>query len=544
MEIDITLPQQAYAIFESLNYAPCNAIGEFIDNSIQSYMNHREALRKLDKKCKLKIEINLTQDKLEIIDNATGIDKDSLRSGLKPATKPKISEGLSEFGMGLKTASFWISRNWSITTKHFKSNEEFVAVFDNRKIYTEGIEKISIASNAMKNKEHYTKLVLRDLVIDGTSEKLLEELRENLSSMYRHYLRDKEIEIIFNRKKLSFKKYETLRGKKEYGDNKEIEWVKDIDFILSSGKRVHGKAGLLAIGKPTQAGFTYLRRNRVIEGLVMGKKIIGILGTANTKRSQRVFAELNLDDFRVSHTKDKILFGNEIYEFEEKLKEALNDGDIKLTTQAEKFSYGEKTNGPPIPKKNESIVGKLSATLKSPKKNILEINISDFDEGTMRISGNINNFSGVMKEAYEDMYKIENMFRVLIKAIEKKEKVTFLDEDIYEDTEDKKIIRDINNNVEWLKGKEASEGTVSIRGKHDIYYTNFNVIKKVVELNYDKYFKSFFSNKDITLGTLEQLYSYRNNIAHNSHLNQNERNYISSTLEMFIRQLNGKISFA
>lgn len=49
MEIDITLPQKAYAVFESLNYTPWNAIGEFIDNSIQSYLDNKKKIRESEK---------------------------------------------------------------------------------------------------------------------------------------------------------------------------------------------------------------------------------------------------------------------------------------------------------------------------------------------------------------------------------------------------------------------------------------------------------------------------------------------------------------
>lgn len=73
------------------------------------------------------------------------------------------------------------------------------------------------------DKKHYTKLILSDIVIDGLNEEVIEDLKRNLASMYRHYLRTNEIEIYFNGEKLSFKNYGILRGKKVYGDNKEID---------------------------------------------------------------------------------------------------------------------------------------------------------------------------------------------------------------------------------------------------------------------------------------------------------------------------------
>lgn len=537
MDIDITLPQQAYAIFESLNYTPWNALGEFIDNSIQSYLNNQKSLKKLNKKYKLRIDVNVERNKIIVKDNAAGIDKEELKSGLKPATKPKISEGLSEFGMGMKTASFWLSRKWSIITKHFNSSEKYEVVFDNVKIYTEGIRKIAVYPTKVNTKDHYTTLVLEEITIDGEDKRALQEIKENLASMYRLYLRKKDIELYFNGDKLSFEPYIPLKGKKMYGDNKEVIWLKELDFTLSSGKRIVGTAGLLATGKPLLAGFTYLRRNRVIEGIDEGKKVVEIFGTGNTKRSQRVFGEIHLDSFRVAHTKDKILFGNEIYEFKEKLKKALIDGDLNLLYQAENFAYRDKSNdnyeaGTPL---------RISEKIKKAiSKNSLELNL-DFKDKKIAIKGNIGKFSSEMKESYSDMYKIENLIRLLIQKVEKENKTSFLDENKYPDIGDKKIIRGINSKIEWLKDRETEEGLVSIRGEHDLYYTNFDALKTIIEINYDKFFKKYFAHKSITIGMLEHLYRYRNNIAHNCYLDDKERADINSALTTFLKQLNGKM---
>lgn len=541
MEIDITLPQQAYAVFESLNYNAWNAIGEFIDNSIQSHINYKNKLKKIDKKYKLRIDIKFNFDKLEISDNASGIDEDRLKKGLRPATKPDISDGLSEFGMGMKTAAFWICRKWKIISKYFDSKKEFTVEFDNVKIYTEDIRKIIAYPREMNNKDHYTKIILEKLdPIDTENEKMVKDIKSNLTSMYRHYIRNDEIEIYFNGEKLSFKKYDVWVGEKVYGDNKEIEWKKDIDFVLSSGKRITGFAGLFAKGNPVSAGFTYLRRNRVIQGLTEGVKVKDVLGTANLKKSQRVFAELNLDAFPVSHTKDKILFGTEIYDFWARLRMALDDGDIKLLYQAERAKYSKKKEEEEIEEAKEE-VEEVTEEISKPPINPLEVNLPDFEDAAIEVSGNINKFAGEMKEAYENMYKIENLIRMLIKNVEISQGISFLDEDSYDDPDEKTIIRQINNRINGIKHYEEENGLLLIRGKHDLYYTGFNALKDIIDLNFDTYFSGFFVMKKHIIEDLERLYSYRNNIAHNSYLSEDERKFIQLTLQKIIKQLSGKI---
>ena len=543
MEIDITLPQQAYAVFESLNYNAWNAIGEFIDNSIQSHFNCKKSLKKIDANYKLRIDVNLSADKLEISDNAAGIDEGELKKGLKPATKPDFSGGLSEFGMGMKTAAFWICRKWKIVTKHFESKREFTVEFDNVEIYTKDVRKIIAYPTEVNNNEHYTKIILEKLdPIDTTNEKMTEDIKNNLASMYRHYIRNDKIDIYFNNQKLSFKKYDTWKGKKVYGDNKEIKWKKDIDFVLSSGKRITGFAGLLAKGSPVNAGFAYLRRNRVIQGLIEGIKIKDVLGTANLKKSQRVFAELNLDDFPVSHTKDKILFGTEIYDFWARLRMALDNGDIRLLYQAERAKYSKKKEEEETPETEEE-VEETSNTTSITSTNLLEVNLPDFEDAAIEVSGNINKFAGEMKQAYENMYKIENLLRMLIKSIENSQEISFLDEKDYEDDE-KIIIGRINNRIKGIKEYEEEHGLVLIRGKHDLYYVGFNALKDIIDFNFDTYFSQFFVMKRHVLEDLERLHSYRNNIAHNSYLGEDERKFIELTLGKIIQQLSGKIDLA
>lgn len=539
MEIDITLPQQAYAVFESIKYTEYNAIGEFIDNSIQSYLNNEEKLKKLNKDFKLRINLILSPDKLEIYDNASGIDEDRLKKGLKPATKPDISGGLSEFGMGMKTAAFWICRKWSLITKHFNSNTEFRVDFDNVEIYTKGVERVKVYPTEIKNQDHYTKLILEKIIFDGADKRKVEELKENLSSMYRCYLRENKIEIYLNGTKLEFPKSEFLKAKKVYGDEKEVEWKKEIDFKLTSGKRVTGFAGLLKTGKPTESGFAYIRKKRVIDGLVEGIKIVDIQSTANTQLSRRLFAEIHLDDFRVSHTKDAILFGNEEFEFQAKLKETLDEEPLRLLYQGRRFKVKDQPQTSSLDEGETLQENVLEAPSESKE---LEIKMN-FQDTEVDIKGDLNKIAEEMKEAYGNMYKIENIIRTLVKYVEDKKNVSFLDENHYSETESKKEIRKIKGKIDWLKNEEIKEGTISIRGNNDLFYTTFDVLKTIIEFNYDEYFSDFFIRKNDVISVLEKLYSYRNNIAHHSYLSKEEINYIEWALNVFFfRQLAGKMS--
>ena len=53
---------------------------------------------------------------------------------------------------------------------------------------------------------------------------------------------------------------------------------------------------------------------------------------------------------------------------------------------------------------------------------------------------------------------------------------------------------------------------------------------------------TFFVKREHVVEMLEKLYAYRNNIAHNSYLNEEERNHIEIALNFFSKQLSKKIN--
>src|SRR3990172_2859396 len=99
------------SVLRHLNYKPWYALAEFVDNSIQSFLDYQEELKLIegpDYRLKVTIDINLKDDgQITIRDNAAGIHyKDYVRA-FRPAAIPLDQEGLCEFGMGMKSASCW-----------------------------------------------------------------------------------------------------------------------------------------------------------------------------------------------------------------------------------------------------------------------------------------------------------------------------------------------------------------------------------------------------------------------------------------------------
>jgi hypothetical protein len=107
-----------YAAFARLNYKPWFALAEFVDNSIQSAQSNINTLRKVhDQSYKLKVRISISDQSIEVTDNAAGIASNDYARAFLPASPPKDTSGLSEFGLGMKAAASWFSNNWNVRTK-------------------------------------------------------------------------------------------------------------------------------------------------------------------------------------------------------------------------------------------------------------------------------------------------------------------------------------------------------------------------------------------------------------------------------------------
>lgn len=98
-----------YALFPSLRYTPWVALGEMVDNSIQSYLEHQDELRALHgPDYRLRIDINFhggANPTIQIVDNAAGIFTKDISRAFTPAMPPPDKTKISQYGIGMKSLS-------------------------------------------------------------------------------------------------------------------------------------------------------------------------------------------------------------------------------------------------------------------------------------------------------------------------------------------------------------------------------------------------------------------------------------------------------
>jgi hypothetical protein len=337
------------SVLRHLNYKAWFAVAEFIDNALQSYLANREALEAVhgpDFRLQVEVRIDTSgPSAIVITDNAAGISAADFPRAFRAAQVPADRTGLSEFGMGMKSAACWFAERWSVRTKALGESLERTIEFDIRHIVDNRIESLNtVARDVGAPAAHYTVVMLRDLhhVPQGRT---VGKIKEHLASIYRMFLRDGRMVLKFNGQPLSYTTPPILNavqytspGVAAQGQAAHVVWRKDIALDFGTGQRVTGFAALREVGSTPFAGFALFRRDRLIEGSYDETyRPSYIFKQTNSYPYQRLFGELHVEGFEVSHTKDG--FRWEEYEdvFLECLKQQLEAEPINLLAQAENY---------------------------------------------------------------------------------------------------------------------------------------------------------------------------------------------------------------
>lgn len=340
----LNVGSQTLLRYADLDYDMWYALAEFVDNSLHSFVANREALKKLSADiCLVNLSIegdSLESEKIQIHDNSGGIHVDEfprLLSVGQPKEKSKTQ--LSEFGMGMKTAGFWLGRKIDIETKHYLSNDCYKITIDIDKLGKDG-EVTIVKVKPSSNLPGYTKICISKL--NRRLNRKKRKIKDSLSSIYRKYIEHEILEIKFEGEYL---KPVQIALEKDASDNPV---KKDFVIKLSNGKEAKGWIGIMESGKTVFAGFSVYRFNRLIQGYPENswrpKEVFGLEGGSNTLKNQRLIGELDMTSFKVAHTKNKVNFvGEEEEEFRKQLGEYCNEiaGEANRTKKAKSVKEHE-----------------------------------------------------------------------------------------------------------------------------------------------------------------------------------------------------------
>ncbi len=341
-KVDIRPGVSVLAVLRYLNYKHWFALGEFVDNAVESFNKHCDKLKALyggNFKLKVEIDIDSTSPvRISIRDNAAGIFDSEYERAFRPAAIPDDRSGLSEFGMGMKSAACWFAPRWSVRTSALGESVERFVFFDINNIVNDEIEELVIKESIQQSNTHYTEIVLEEIYHVPVG-RTITKIKDHLTDIYRVFIRKDMLELWFNGEKLSYQEPKMLKTPHyKEKDGKPRLWCKEIAFDFGDGLSAHGFAALLEKGSTAKAGFSLFRRDRLIEGSGdEGYRPNYIFGRQNSYCYQRLFGELHLDGFEVSHTKDGFRWDENEQPFLDLLREYLDREDLPLLKQADKY---------------------------------------------------------------------------------------------------------------------------------------------------------------------------------------------------------------
>ena len=180
--LNITPGMGVYGYFKHINYKSWYALAEFIDNAIQSFET-KNGTFDTRSKCLININYDPNNSYLSVEDNAFGISEKEHERAFTAGIPPADRSGLSEFGIGMKSAGLWFSPDWTVVTQPIDSHKIFKynLVEENLKV-SDGFLSPEIQEKSSKS--GFTRIELRKLhsQLRGNT---IKKIKSHLSSIYR-----------------------------------------------------------------------------------------------------------------------------------------------------------------------------------------------------------------------------------------------------------------------------------------------------------------------------------------------------------------------
>ncbi|MBO3087752.1 ATP-binding protein [Cellulomonas dongxiuzhuiae] len=344
-------------LFRAMQYKPWYAVGEFVDNALQSWRANTAALEAANGgrfDLRIDVELDRAGGTIVVTDNAAGIATADIGRAFTPAAPPADASGLSQFGVGMKSAACWYGDRFEVTTTALGEPVRRRVVFDVTEITSSASEHVPVYEAPASASEHGTVLVLRNLHQPVPTGRTLGKIREYLASIYRSFLIEERVHLTVGGVPLQAPATELLVAPRWDSPNgPHLTWRKHVSMTLPSGRTVTGWAGNFAKGANKKAGFALLYRGKVVQGAggMAGEpadsyRPAEIFGTGNTFESQRIVGELDVSAIPVSHTKNALLWdGDEEQALIEALAAQLDAEPLPLLRMARGYRATERGRG-------------------------------------------------------------------------------------------------------------------------------------------------------------------------------------------------------
>lgn len=349
--VNVAPEMQLYHVLHHLNYGLETAFAEFIDNSIQSFIEGEEKIatakkNKLGKEFKenilnLDIVIDTKNNTILIEDDAFGIDRSTMHRALRLGNSrigfhPKDS--LSVYGIGMKSSAIWFSEVWKIETTALGSSDKLIFDFNLEELIENEKDEADVRIESESYDSHYTRIMLKNHVRNESIEYYEDYVLPYLMETFQKFSNKVKINIFYDGKVLTPNQkrillstpdvlvYPPVDKRGVISKDILVKWVLSIDFEYL-GRNVKGYIMLRSAGSYSQPGIRLIRNGRVIEGTTVYPNIPNVLlGTKNKYAAQRLYGELDISDFPVDFMKTN--FNENLNGFYKKLRDEIAKNQI------------------------------------------------------------------------------------------------------------------------------------------------------------------------------------------------------------------------
>lgn len=355
-KVSFKATQGVYLTYKSYTYKAPQVFGEFIDNSIQSYESNKNLFRVIDANHKLRINVRFEWEacvdkdvrakSVTISDNAAGMTAQEFGEAFDLANNGVTRSGMNEFGVGMKVAAAWLGNKWHIETTSINDRITRVLDVDLTEICSTNNTELESRETVDSNRKNGTTIEISELWPENAIKKnSIDEIIKGIASIYRYYLRSKEIEIYVDDTLLHFDEYEVLIAPSyKDPDGEDIKWHCNVSADDKNGHKLSGFVALLKDTADERRGVVIMRNHRVVMGFDPKDRTIGaeFNGQIGSNKYRRVFGELEIEGFTVAFGKNQVNDQPALEALCSIAAGKLKIGGVSLLTQGDKYRKGGK----------------------------------------------------------------------------------------------------------------------------------------------------------------------------------------------------------
>lgn len=307
--VDITIKTGFIKRLQDLPQKLYRTFGEFIDNSLESFLCHEDVLEKIPGCDKCIVDIHWSNSEITIKDNAYGMNDDDFdrAMGLNRPASSYRPESLSKYGMGLKYAAVNLGNVYSIESVEYKSCKRYFATIDVNEIARDNPTAIPKTINDALPDKHYTVIKITQVREKLTSSKL-QELMKHLGVIYDTYLTRGTLIIRINDNNVVYMDPD-LRKNPKTGSEYIKNFANKFEF---NGKQYEysGWIGILKTASVSDAGLHLRQAGRAID---VSWRPETLFGKKNDFRYQRITGDIDFlgGNWNVSFNKDGFTWGDD-----------------------------------------------------------------------------------------------------------------------------------------------------------------------------------------------------------------------------------------